>query len=167
MILMLLFAASATQSPIVLKAGQQTTMTVGGDKISASAPTAAPLTAHDIEAGQILGAEGCTEQNCGPSSRPITARETKTAQMPIASGTIRATFGLVGGESVLVFQNASDRLLTYRARITAGGQTQTTDVCQVLPLKAGYEHWPYPIDKIELSGFELGSWDGATPPTCE
>jgi hypothetical protein len=39
-------------------------------------------------------------------------------------------------------------------------------VCIVLPGKRGYEHWPYPIEKIELSEFTVEPWKEGDPVTC-
>jgi hypothetical protein len=164
---MLLLALAAASQAVTLIPGQQVTLTVKNSTVVASAPIAASLSAHERETSEALGAEGCNETNCGANGRPVGPGEMKTAPDSVTPDTIRVTFALVNGQSALVFRNQVNRMLTYRARITTHGRTAPTDVCQVLPLKSGYENWPYAIERIELSAFESSAWDGTTPPRCE
>ena len=48
-----------------------------------------------------------------------------------------------------------------------GGEDEPTDVCAVLPMLRGYEHWPYPIDRIELTKLTLIPYRQGDNPTCE
>ena len=76
-------------------------------------------------------------------------------------------YSIAGRHSMLVIENGQQRALVYRARITARGRTAPTDVCVVMPARRGYEHWPYVIDRIELSDFRFVPWVEGRAPTCE
>jgi hypothetical protein len=89
---------------------------------------------------------------------------------PVSSEVIRVRFlpvGDGGHQSLLLLENGYDRGFVYRARITAHGSGQATDVCLVLPRRRGSEYWPYVIGRIELSGFRLVPWDDTQSPHCE
>jgi hypothetical protein len=68
---------------------------------------------------------------------------------------------------LLLIENGYDRGLRYRATIYRRGRSEPTDVCVVIPERRGYEHWPYPIDRIELSGLTLFPLREGDPLTCE
>jgi len=68
---------------------------------------------------------------------------------------------------LLVIENGQGRALRYRAGMTVNGQERHTDVCVVLPRLPSYEHWPHPIERLELSDFRFVPWVAGTPPTCE
>jgi hypothetical protein len=70
------------------------------------------------------------------------------------------------GHSLLIIENGYADALVYRARITVKGKPTATDVCLVLPGKRGYEHWPYPIEKIELSQLRRQPWQDGDPVPC-
>lgn len=71
-----------------------------------------------------------------------------------------------GKATMLALANGYDDAIVYRAKITARGETKPTDVCLVMPAKRGYEHWPYVIDKIELSSFTHVAWKVGDPIPC-
>lgn len=76
-------------------------------------------------------------------------------------------FSIAGQHTMLVIENGQQRALVYRARITAHGRTAPTDVCVVLPGRRSFEHWPYVIERVELSDFRFIPWAPGTAPTCE
>jgi hypothetical protein len=92
---------------------------------------------------------------------------------PVERGAVRISFLAVaatGKESesrLLLVENGYDRGLRYRAIISRSARNEPTDVCVVIPERRGYEHWPYPIDRIELSGLTLFSLREGDPLTCE
>jgi hypothetical protein len=90
------------------------------------------------------------------------------APEPIAPGSLAIKFVAISGgkASLLVLENGYDKAVAYRARITVKGKATPTDVCTVLPGKRGFESWPYPIERIQLTGFALEPWDGGMP-RCE
>lgn len=74
---------------------------------------------------------------------------------------------VAGLHTMLVIENGEGQALTYRARMTVKGETHSTDVCVVLPHAASREHWPYPIERLELSNFRFIPWAPGRAPTCE
>ncbi|MFL6726676.1 MAG: hypothetical protein ACJ8FS_09210 [Sphingomicrobium sp.] len=65
-----------------------------------------------------------------------------------------------GRQTVLVIENGFPTSFGYRARIGRGSKSQVTDVCQLIPNKRGYEHWPYAIDWIEITDIHPVQWTG-------
>jgi hypothetical protein len=88
---------------------------------------------------------------------------------PVAAGFVRIRFTPIknGAESLLILENGYDMALTYRARIHQGSRSKAADVCQVMPAKRGFEHWPYPIERIELFAIRLEPWQQGQRPRCE
>ena len=87
---------------------------------------------------------------------------------PIPPGEVRLRFlSIDGRQALLVVENGHGRALRYRARMTVDGRTQHTDVCVVLPRLPSYEHWPHPIQRLELTAFEFIPWAPGRNPTCE
>ena len=102
----------------------------------------------------------------GPKSAPL---HTDQALPLIIPERIRFRFiPLNGGsQSVLVIENGLQRSFMYKARIGRGTRSMVTDVCQVVPSLRGIEHWPYPIDWIEISDIHVVAWNEGDRPRCE
>lgn len=82
-------------------------------------------------------------------------------------GEIRVRFYSIAGRySLLVIGNGSGRPIAYEARITSGGRTVRTDVCVIPAGINGIEHWPYPIERIELTSFRPADWRPGSPVPC-
>ena len=80
---------------------------------------------------------------------------------------LRITFAPVGAKgSFLVIENGYDRALVYHATMHAGDKSAPTDVCLVKPGRRGFEHWPYRIDRIDLSRITLEHWSDGDPVPC-
>jgi hypothetical protein len=87
---------------------------------------------------------------------------------PIPPDEVRIRFLSISGQhTLLVIENGQGRALAYRARMTVNGQGRHTDVCIVLPRLQSYEHWPHPIERLELSAFRFIAWAPGRNPTCE
>lgn len=87
---------------------------------------------------------------------------------PIPPGVVRVrVLSIAGRHTLLVVENGQPGALAYRARMTAHGQTAPTDVCVVLPHLPSYEHWAFPIERLELSDFRFIAWAPGRAPTCE
>ena len=72
-----------------------------------------------------------------------------------------------GRHTLFVVENGQGRALAYRAHMTVNGRRQHTDVCVVLPHLPSYEHWSFPIERLELSDFRFIPWAPGRMPTCE
>ena len=66
-----------------------------------------------------------------------------------------------------MFETGNAGAWRSRASVTRGRRTERTDVCTVLPGLRGYEHWPYSIDRIDLSDFALVPYRAGSAPVCE
>jgi hypothetical protein len=101
----------------------------------------------------------------------IISKDKRTPPPPIAPGHLRMSLRDVPGKSphdrLLVIENGYTKALRYTAELRKGDRTQATDVCWVLPGKRGYEHWPYPFDRIELGTLTLVDWTEANGIPCE
>ncbi|HEY0013840.1 MAG TPA: hypothetical protein VGB79_13440 [Allosphingosinicella sp.] len=154
---------------VSLAAGEEATIAFddGGRTSVTARGRAAPLSAFDQAALHNL-TTGSVEDALGPNSRPLSERELRQSPPPIAAGVVRIAFVPVSGgkETFLILENGHTRALAYRARIFQRGRGAPTDVCVVLPGLRAYEHWPYSIERIELTRFRLEAWEGGAP-RCE
>ena len=73
---------------------------------------------------------------------------------------------IAGQHSLLILENGYDRAIVFRARMTRGGETRSTDVCLVRPMRYGFEHWPHPIERIEISDIRFVPWRQGEPVPC-
>lgn len=102
-----------------------------------------------------------------PNATPIQGTDEARPE-PIPAGVVRIrVLSIAGRHTMLVVENGQALALAYRARMTAHGRTQPTDVCVVLPHLPSYEHWAFPIDRLELSDFRFVPWAPGRAPTCE
>lgn len=153
---------------LTLAPGETATVTIddGGAAHASGAIPAAALSDFEAAVGRNFNV-GVYAKDTGQNS--AAGYESPDLPKPAASapGIARLTFVRLaeGRESLLVVANGYDQALAYRAAITVHGQTQPTEVCLVVPAKHGFEHWPYAIDRIQLSQFRLQPWhDGEDVP---
>jgi hypothetical protein len=73
---------------------------------------------------------------------------------------------IAGRHSILILENGYDRAIVFRARMTRDGATRPTDVCLVMPMRFGFEHWPHPLERIEISDIHLVPWQRGDPVPC-
>lgn len=103
----------------------------------------------------------------GENSVRMSARGAKLP--PIRDDMLRFSFVLMPGQSrevLLVIENGYGQALSYHANIAQAGRSTPTDVCTVTPHLRGFEHWPYMIERIDLTGFELIPWSQGARPIC-
>jgi hypothetical protein len=113
----------------------------------------AGMTPPDVPQREAMPAAGPAD---GSRPDPIPADEVRVRLLSIA-----------GQHTLLVVENGQSRALAYRARMTVAGQARHTDVCIVLPRLPSYEHWAFPIQRLELSDFRFIAWPPGRNPTCE
>jgi hypothetical protein len=129
-----------------------------------SAPAMSALAqqaARDLSPG---GASAdATGQNVVPIEGPSDGLE------PLPANAVRLSFAQVPDQDqvVLMIENGYQHALAYRATIHVNGREQPSDVCLVLPALRSFEHWPYLIERIDLSDFEARNWRDGDPITCE
>jgi hypothetical protein len=109
------------------------------------------------------------------SQPPVAVARTATPAPPVAPGTASFTLRLVPppasksaeGDMLLTIENGYPGALRYRAVMHKADRAMPTDVCVVIPLKRGYEHWPFRFDRITLSELRVIPWHDGDNVTCE
>lgn len=161
--------ANPASAQVALTSGQGVSIAIAADgEVETGKPHPAALGPHDLEAlDQMRIAYQSIPQTEGVL--PAVAMNPGDHPMPgIIAGKIEIAFVVIGDkDSVLVILNGYERALVYRARITVRGKTGPTDVCLVMPGKRGYEHWPYAIERIELTALTLVDWSPEDGITCK
>jgi hypothetical protein len=163
-------AAQQGSAPISLVPGETVTVMVDdGERANVTARgPAPPLNAFQRELVRAYH-DGAYDQAIGPVSVPVRGSDTVAQPPPVARGEIRITFlALDGGRvSWLTIENGYGRALSYRAVMHRDARSARTDVCQVRPGLRGFEWWPHPIARLELSQLRLVPWVEGRPPLCE
>jgi len=106
-------------------------------------------------------------QESVPVATPMMRDSDLPAPRLILPSALRVRFMMIAGQhSVLILENGYDRALVFRARMTRGGETRSTDVCLVPANQRSFEHWPHPIERIDLDAFRFVAWQPGGPPPC-
>ena len=145
--------------------GQQLSFQIGsktGD-ITIIAVARAAMTPFDIEATrQVMGIP--------IPAAPVTQGTEFHAGIPAAAvtpGQVSVRMVAVGERAtVLILENGYDRGMIYHAQMVVAGKNSATDVCIVPGGKRIYEHWPFLIERLDLSGFTLVPWKPGDPIPC-
>lgn len=154
-----LLPAAAQAQGVSIAAGEEVTLTLRGGV--PEGVRRAPATPTPFEAAVGRQFSGMTPPEAPvPEGTPLSDDGSRHAAPVPEPGTLRFRFLQVPGttHSMLIVHNGYARALVYRARISARGKTEPTDVCLVPPGKIGVEHWPYAITAIEVSAFESVVW---------
>lgn len=178
-ILPILFAApfsiSAQPQPagiVTLLPGQSVTIHIAADAggaVTLEGRGTVALSEFDMAAIRRFNDPKYNAMASGPTGIAVNAREQGLPDAsPVAPGVVRIMFAHVANETqtVLILENGYDRGLVYRARIEESGSMQATDVCLVIPMRRGYENWPYASRRIVLSDFRLERWNPSEPVQC-
>jgi hypothetical protein len=76
--------------------------------------------------------------------------------------TLRFSFTRMNGNQRMLFiQNGYDRSFHFTARMFLGKKSAPTSICTIPPHLASFEHWPHPIDRLELSAPALSAGDAS------
>lgn len=167
----LLFAAAPaqaqTQAAIVLEPGDAYSFRVETDGTMSAGPReTADWAPIDVAAARHLSGLPIPERAV-PYGTPLPDNGTIPAAPPPRPGMIRVKFlSIAGRHSLLVVENGYDRAIVYRARMTRDGQTRPTDVCLIMPGQHGFEHWPHPIERLEISDVRFVPWREGDPQPC-
>jgi hypothetical protein len=101
----------------------------------------------------------------------VPMKDAEAAATPVAPGEIRVTLRDVAGktahDALLVIENGYERGLVYRAVMRRGDKAAPTDVCLVMPHKRGFEHWPFRLDRLDLTDLRLVPWKPEDGLPCE
>ena len=153
---------------VALEPGQSAALTVGGKgEAHVVRRGRGEWTPHDLAAAQHLVGRPIPDAPV-PHADALPSRPGGPQAPPVERGIVNLRFmSIADRHALLIVENGYGQALRYRARMTHDGRTRPTDVCVVLPANRSYEHWPHPIERIELRDFALVPWDQSDPPTCE
>ncbi|HEY3697538.1 hypothetical protein [Phenylobacterium sp.] len=114
-----------------------------------------------LQAGGVLALVSAVPAAASEAEPPKPRSPAKDDAGP-APGTIALTLGVEGARTLLKIDSGLSQAFDYRATLRRDGAAagEAVGVCTVLPLLASWEHWPYGVRSLTLSGF-------ATRPTNE
>jgi hypothetical protein len=167
---LLLGAAQAEAQPQTIELTPGDAATARLDALGRVAVTPEPgqaqWTPYELATARHLSGAPVPEQP-EPHARDLPADGSIPSAPPIEAETVRFKFhSIAGRHSLLVIANGYARALVYRARMTESDRTRPTDVCLVVPGNYGFEHWPHPIDRLEIYDLRLVEWKDGDPPPC-
>ena len=137
-----------------------------GGRIGPPQRSAATWQRFDVVAAQQLA--GMTPPDAPQTEASGISAPADMQPDPIPPDEVRLRMlSIDGRHTLLVVENGQGRALAYRAHMTVRGRRQHTDVCVVLPHLPSYEHWVFPIERLELSDFRFIAWAPGRAPTCE
>ncbi|MBV8686709.1 MAG: hypothetical protein JOZ90_11345 [Alphaproteobacteria bacterium] len=164
---LLLGGAAPSPRPVALRPGERVTLLIddGGRSSEAARGEAGELGPFERSAAAAFMG-GAYDYAVGPTAALI--GEGLPTPKAVEPGAVRVRLvSLPRGYTMLILENGYRGALRYRAKLKAGAHSGPTDVCQVMPLKYGFETWPYPISRIELSDLKIEAWSEGQPPVCE
>src|SRR3954447_9173682 len=172
--LALMPALAAAQAPRTVTVGRGDSIIVHvapDGTLWAAAPTSAPaLSNFEAAALAQMRATALTDSQVQP---PIPLDHGSSTTPVIKPGQVRITLRALApsaanpkGEMLLSLENGYDGALQYRALLRNGDRSMPTDVCIVMPHKFGFEHWPYPFERVELSDLRIVPWHEGDAVTC-
>lgn len=158
-------AASVAQAqPIALRPAQTATISFkSGRAVLESVQSAAPVTKFEAYVIWHAQHEQVPPNFTGVMPPSFLGPVPGIPEKPTpAIGKIQLTFRIVPAvapgmpqHSILFIGNGVSSKFTYRASLRRNGRASSTDVCEVPPNSMGLEHWPYPVDEIEVSDLVL------------
>ena len=153
-------ASIAADEAVTIAPGETVTLRLKRDEFAlVDRRDAEPISSFDARL-----VEGLAHQVDPPGATvlpPEPIYRTPVPPPPIRPDQVRLTFRQVPGRSILerhsmlTIQNGYGRSFRFRARMHTGSKSAPTDVCEVFAGKYGIEHWPYKIERLELSALRL------------
>lgn len=159
--------AQAQQAPLVeLNPGDAVTLVFENGRLAGTAPGRAEWNSFDLAVARQLA--GRMPPDAPVGSEPLRDDGSLPERPPVRDGAVRLRFHAIANRhAMLVVENGYDQALVYRARITLNGRTRATDVCVVPQGQRAFEHWPDPIERLDLADFRFIAWTPGQRPTCE
>jgi hypothetical protein len=161
--------AAQDSRSVRLQVGEQVVVIFDEAGFASASPGGAARISDEEQAG-ILKLVMENPSAVGPNAAGASGDDLNVS--PVTSGSIRISFITLASvgepdDRLLVLENGYDRAFRYRATISQGSRSEPTDVCTVIPMLRGYEHWPFQIDRIELTNLTLVSFAPGQQPVCE
>lgn len=157
---------AAADAPVLdIADGHSVSLQITDSGFSASAPAPAEIAPFEAAATNTLwqggtykvGSVGTGAGHDGvPETPPIAPNQIKLKMVDYPTG-----------QTLLAVENGYGKALVYHAVMHLGRDTQATTVCLVQPGKRTMEHWPFKIDRLELSGLRLVDWKKGDPTPCQ
>ncbi|MEA3034934.1 MAG: hypothetical protein QOH04_693 [Sphingomonadales bacterium] len=174
--LALMPALAAAQAPRTVTLGRGDSIVVhiapDGAVSAGAAAVAAPIS--DFEAAALAQMNATTLVEDAKVQPPIPLDRGRATRPSVQPGQVRITLRALApssarpnGEMMLSLENGYDGALRYRAALRNGDRSMPTDVCIVLPHKFGFEHLPYPYERVEISELRVIPWHEGDAVTCE
>jgi hypothetical protein len=169
-------ASAQTGATVDLQAGETVQLRIATDGAVTVASRGKARPMPDFEASAFREMVATPIVADVKSQPPMPVTRTEKPAPAVAAGTARFTLRLVpppaaksaDGDMMLTIENGYDGgALRYRAVMHRGDRATPTDVCTVIPLKRGYEHWPYRFERMTLSDLQLIPWHDGDSVTCE
>ena len=159
-------AAAQQSASVRLAPGDAAVVRIDAGTVSADVQRgAARWTPLDIAAARHLSGQA-------PIDVPATTADPMPSEgmptpPPIEPGEIRMRLHDIAGQhTVLIIENGYGRALVFHARMSRGDRSAATDVCLVMPNNRSFEHWPHPIDSLELTRLVQVDWRQGDPVPC-
>jgi hypothetical protein len=151
-------------SHVMIRAGESLTVRINGSDLAiverGPAPPLSPFEAESLQRAQgIVLPPGATVAPPVPLHTDTSAPTMIPGQVRITLRKISGAGSAAGPHSLLTIENGYGQSVMYRAVMHQGDRSSPTDVCEVIPGRPGFEHWPYEIDWLDLSQFELSAFD--------
>ena len=160
-------ALAQDREPVTLGSEEAITLRLdeSGATLARENPGRAEWTPFDLAVARHLSG---LEPPKGPAPAMVLPGDAAMPPAPaVQPGRLRLRFmSIAGRHSILILENGYDRAIVFRARMTRGGETRPTDVCLVTPMRFGFEHWPHPVDRIEISDVHFVPWQPGDPVPC-
>lgn len=161
-------SAAQQQDGISIEPGDEIVIRLDGEGMIQGAPARgrAEWTPYDLFVARHFANE-TPPDTPQPYASPAPTAPKQSEPPPVEPGLIRLRFHSVAGRhSLLILENGYGLGLAYRARMRRDGRDGPTDVCIVIPHRRGFEHWPHPIERLELSHFQFVLWRDGDPAPC-
>ena len=142
-----------------LRLGEQVTLWVGGTgEVRMSSVMLSTQEQREMANHVLNVPQGINSNGSSPLTRPSVTVKPSVVRLSFVS--LEPASGR--DERLLVLENGYDQVFRYRATIFRGNEGEPSSVCSVNPKLVGYEYWPYPINKIEISHiiFEVDDHSG-------
>lgn len=153
-------SSTALADTLSVRAGESLRVSISDKGATVLSRESAPsLSAFEAEG--LANAQALVVPPSAKTVPPVGLDQTNAAPPKIVTKQLQITFRNVPGvnagtvHSFLTLENGYDHFVRYRAIMHRGDASRPSDVCDVLPGRTGFEHWPYKLNSVELSDFQL------------
>jgi hypothetical protein len=158
-------APGGDASTLAIARGHSVTVQISGAAFNTSAPAPAQVAPFEAAAVNTLWQTG--KYKVGARSTGA-GRDGVPETPSIAPDQIKLKMvEYPAGQTMLAVENGYAQGFVYHAVMYRGDRPQPTTVCLVMPGKRTMEHWPFKIDRLELSALRLVDWKPGDAMPCQ